>query len=216
VSRDPHAPRPATAVARNPSAVSRKGAASRETLLRASTDVFAERGFAAATMREIADRAGMPLSAFYYYFPSKHEVLVAIMHSVLEDLDSSCLAAMQEAHGPADQLAAMVASHVRVHLHDPQAARVADGELRPLREAARADVIARRDAYEGRFRDVLEEGRRTGTFGRDLDVSVATMSILMMSTGVLAWWRPDGPLTIEQTADALGAFAVSIAAGRRP
>jgi AcrR family transcriptional regulator len=208
------APRPATAVARNPTSVSKKGAATRETILRASTAVFAERGFDAATMREVAERAGMPLSGFYYYFSSKHEVLVAIMDSVLANLDRGCVAALAEAESPAERLAAMVAAHVRVHLQDPEAARVADGELRPLDGVTRAAIVARRDAYEGRFREILEEGRRTGDFARELPVAVASMSILMMSTGVLAWWRPDGAMSIDETADALGAFAVSIASGR--
>jgi AcrR family transcriptional regulator len=213
MTTEPRAPRPATQVARPSSAVSRKGAASRETILRASTAVFAERGFAAASMRDIAERAGMPLSAFYYYFPSKRDVLVAIMLSVLDELDSSCVEAIARAEGPAEKLAAMVGSHVRVHLADPAAARVADAELRPLQGEPRETVIARRDAYEGRFRSVLEEGRRSGDFAAGLDVSVAVMSILMMSTGVVAWWRPDGPLSIDQTAEVIGGFAVSIAAG---
>lgn len=199
--------RPATAVAR--SSVSKKGAASRETILRASTEVFSRRGFAAATMREIAEHAGTPLSAFYYYFSSKHEVLAAIMDSVLAALDRACVEAMREAEGPSAQLAAMVAGHVRVHLQDPEAARVADGELRLLDEQVRADVVARRDAYEAHFRRVLEEGRRTGEFAADLDVSVATMSILMMSTGVVEWWRPGGRLGVDDTAEMLGRFAVS-------
>jgi AcrR family transcriptional regulator len=207
-------PRPATAVARNPNAVSRKGAATRETIVRASTAVFAERGFDAATMREVAERAGMPLSAFYYYYSSKHDVLVAIMENVLSDLDAACVEAMAAAEGPAEQLAAMVAAHVRVHLRDPEAARVADAELRPLDDQSRATVVSRRDAYEGRFRQILEEGRRAGDFAPDVPVSVASMSILMMSTGVLGWWRPDGPMSIDETAAALGAFAVSIASGR--
>jgi AcrR family transcriptional regulator len=215
VTADWEGPRPATQVARTSSAVSRKGAASRETLLRASTAVFAERGFAAATMRDIAERAGMPLSAFYYYFASKHRVLVAIMEGVLADLDASCVAATAEDDEPAAKLAAMVASHVRVHLRDPAAARVADGELRALDDNSREAILSQRDAYEGRFRSVLEQGRRTGEFAADLDVSVAVMSILMMSTGVIAWWRADGPLSVEQTADAVGGFAVSIAVGRR-
>lgn len=208
---DPRSPRPATAVAR--SSVSRKGAASRETILRASTAVFAERGFAAATMREIAERAGMPLSGFYYYYSSKQEVLAAIMDSVLTELDRACAEAMEQASEPSAQLAAMVAAHVRMHLRDPEAARVADAEVRPLDEATRAEIVARRDAYEGRFREVLERGRRTGEFAAGLEVPVAAMSILMMSTGVLAWWRPDGALDIDETAQILGRFAVAVARG---
>jgi AcrR family transcriptional regulator len=177
----------------------------------ASTALFAERGYEATTMREIAKRADVPLSAFYYYFPRKHEVLVAIMDAVLEELDAGCAAVLEDVRPPDVQLAMMVRAHVLLHLRRPQAARIADGELRALERRARSAAIRRRDRYEARFREVLAGGKEAGVFAPDLDVAVAAMAILTMSTGAAAWWRPRGPLTAEDTALELGRFAVAVA-----
>lgn len=191
--------------------VSERGAATLEIVLRASTEMFAERGVAATTMRQLAGRAGLPMSTFYYYFSAKYDVLVAIMDAAMARLEAGIDDAWDEGLGADEQLRDLVASHVRVHLSEPDAAKVADRELRSLAPADRARMVERRDAYERIFRDVLERGRQSGVFASELDVSLAAISIITMSTSVVDWWRPGGRLGIEATAELLGAFSVSVA-----
>jgi AcrR family transcriptional regulator len=54
-----------------------KSEATRARILEAALHVFRERGFQAATMREIASEAGMALGAAYYYFDSKDAIVTA-------------------------------------------------------------------------------------------------------------------------------------------
>lgn len=56
----------------------RDAAATRQALLDAATDLFAERGFARTTVREIADRAGANQSLIFRYFGSKAAVFEAV------------------------------------------------------------------------------------------------------------------------------------------
>lgn len=55
-----------------------RGLASRDSLYRAAVDLIAERGYEAATMREIADRAGVSPGLLYKYFPGKRAVVLAL------------------------------------------------------------------------------------------------------------------------------------------
>lgn len=55
-----------------------QGLASRESLYRAAVELIAERGYQAATMREIADRAGVSPALLYKYFPGKRAVVLAL------------------------------------------------------------------------------------------------------------------------------------------
>ncbi len=48
-----------------------------EAVVRAATELFAERGFAAVTMAEIAERVGLARSSLYRYFPDKDHILLA-------------------------------------------------------------------------------------------------------------------------------------------
>jgi AcrR family transcriptional regulator len=188
-----------------------RGSATLELVLATSTDLFAERGYTAATMRELADRAAVPLSTFYYYFRRKYDVLLGIMDTVMSELEAGAEAAHDESLLAPEQLVALVEAHVRVHLEHPAAARVADGELRALLPADLEPMVARRDAYEDRFREVLRAGIARGDFAEDLDVQIASMAILTMSTGVVNWWRPEGRYTVADTARIFGRLALGVA-----
>ena len=68
-----------------------RGRSTRAQLLAAATDVLREHGYAATSMRAVADRAGTRLSLVHYHFGSKRGLLVA----VLEDLSDRLLARQQ-------------------------------------------------------------------------------------------------------------------------
>jgi AcrR family transcriptional regulator len=183
----------------------------REHLRSISVELFAEHGFAATTMRQLADRAELPLSAFYYYFRSKYDVLLAIMDAAMESLEGGVDEAVDPGLPPDERLVALTARHVTVHLVDPNTARVADNELRSLNDDDRDKIVARRDSYEQHFRDALAAGVESGQFDGDLDIPVASMAILTMATGVIDWWRPRGRYSIDETAALLGRYALSVA-----
>jgi len=58
-------------------------------LLDAAVEVIAEQGLNRATTRAITDRAGLALGAFHYVFASKDELLEAVIHRVVRDIDAT-------------------------------------------------------------------------------------------------------------------------------
>lgn len=183
----------------------------RQRILAAGTALFAERGYAASSMRELAERAGVALSASYYHFPGKRDVLLAIMDEAMEHLERGALDVLALDLPPLERLPALVHAHVRVHLEEPQRARVADGELRSLDTESRDRIVAVRDRYESYFRSLLKEGIEAGDFDRSLDVPVVAMAIITMGTATVEWWHPGGRLSIDQTASVLSRLAVAMA-----
>src|SRR5260370_12101904 len=75
ITQAPVLPAPTQADSPTIGAVGKKGEATRQQILTASLTLFRERGFDAATMRDISECAGMSLRPSYYYFPSKHAIL---------------------------------------------------------------------------------------------------------------------------------------------
>jgi AcrR family transcriptional regulator len=59
---------------------------SRTRVLQAALELFAERGFAATSTRELSERLGFTKAALYYYFKTKDDLLVALIQPVLEQL----------------------------------------------------------------------------------------------------------------------------------
>jgi AcrR family transcriptional regulator len=64
-----------------------KSEATRARILEAALRVFRERGFQAATMREIATAAGMALGAAYYYFESKDAIVMAFYERAQKEME---------------------------------------------------------------------------------------------------------------------------------
>lgn len=61
----------------------------RDALLRAAVDLFNEKGFASATMREISTRAGLSPGTIYNYFPSKERIFFAYFEEKQQQLQAT-------------------------------------------------------------------------------------------------------------------------------
>jgi AcrR family transcriptional regulator len=60
----------------------------RTRILDAARALFAERGYAGTSMRDLADALGMTKAALYYHFPGKAEILLALVEPLLDRLDA--------------------------------------------------------------------------------------------------------------------------------
>src|SRR5262245_61479609 len=96
----------------------------------AAIRLFAAKGFAATGIREIADEAGLSVSAMYYYVDNKEELLVQIMRDTQERFVAAGRTVVERLVDPVAALAGLVQLHVMVHAEMPLEARVVDSELR--------------------------------------------------------------------------------------
>src|SRR5437588_9918723 len=74
-------------------------ASTRERILAAAADVFAERGYEGAAVSDIARRAGFTTGAIYGRFRDKAELLLEVVRGVLESQQDAALLAAQAAEG---------------------------------------------------------------------------------------------------------------------
>jgi hypothetical protein len=93
-----------------------------------------------------------------------------------------------------------VEAHVEVITADPQRSSVFVTEWRHLSATRRADIAARRDAYETRVRDTIADGIAIGTF-HPTDPALAASFLLTALNGIATWYRPDGRLGPDRIAD---------------
>jgi len=84
----------------------------REKILEAALELFRERGFAQATMREIATRAGVASGLAYYYFGSKDAIVLAFYQQAKDDL-ATALDAAQKDRRLAPRLQALIEAKFR-------------------------------------------------------------------------------------------------------
>ena len=163
----------------------------RAEILRQAAAVFREKGYHAAGMREIADGLGLAPGALYYYFASKDDLLYACQDISLTRLIDGAKAILKRS-GPADELLeALIASHLDLTL-DELGGSAAHVEFHALPEDKLAEIVKKRDVYEGLLRWLIQRGIDEGTF-RAVDVKLTTMSLLGALNWSVVWWNPDGP-----------------------
>ncbi len=164
-----------------------------EAMLRVALSLFVEQGYHGASMRDIAARAGVSVSAAYHYFPAKADMLRTIMIRVTEDLIGD-LEAARDAAGPdpAIRLAAIARAHVLLHTKRQDESFIGNSELRSLAPVDRRKVVALRDRVGQVFKDVIAEGCRRGAFQQPYSTETVR-AILTMCTAVAGWYRANGP-----------------------
>src|SRR4051812_13322412 len=172
-----------------------------------ASDLFRERGYAATSIRDIARALQMQGPSLYAHVASKEEVLWAIVDRAATRFEQAAHAAEADAEqrrpgDPQEALAALVRAHVQVVTTDVGEASVFVHEWRALGPDRRAAILARRDAYEARFRRRISEGVSIGAFPLT-DPAIAATVLLTALNGLAAWYDPEGRLTPDRIADHL-------------
>ena len=73
-----------------------KSAGTRQRILDAAANVFRQRGYALATLNEIAERADMQAGSLYYHFGSKEELLEEVFETGLANVYNAVKRALKE------------------------------------------------------------------------------------------------------------------------
>lgn len=85
-----------------------KSEETRQRILSAALKLFHERGFEAATMRDIAEEAGVATGAAYYYFPSKDAIVMEFYRRSSDEMQPKIEAALDNASGLEERLLALI------------------------------------------------------------------------------------------------------------
>jgi len=165
-----------------------------------ASELFRAHGYAATSVRDIARGLDIQGPSLYAHVTSKEDVLWAIVDRAATRFESAADAVAAAPNDPGAGLAALVRAHVRVITDDVGAAEVFIHEWRALGGDRRTAVLERRDAYERRFRDLIEAGIATGDFEMT-DPALAATAVLSTLNGIPGWYRPGGRLPAARIAD---------------
>ncbi|SRR5581483_8171866 len=205
-----------------------RGAPARELILDAAERLFARRGFAATTIKQIAAAAGVNSALLYYYFRDKAAVYHAVLERRVQALVRGAVERLEAAGPPAARLrsflefqAETLASHPHLwplmlrELVDHSARHVV-GQLHLVNTAVFRRICA-----------LVEEGQRSGAFRAELDPRFAAISCVALIlhfftarpvVGVFLGYTTDGPPedVIRAYARHAADLALAALAGPRP
>lgn len=176
--------------------------------------LFAERGFAATGIREIAEAAGIASSMLYHYFGNKDQLLLGIMHDGIRLTIDAAETAIADLTRPDERLSVLAQSHVAVQSLSPLGATVTDTEMRSLAPDAAAEITALRDKYEELWGDTLEVGLKNHLFMAE-DATLTRLALIDMCNGPARWYRWPGRLSLETVMQRYSDLALATARARR-
>jgi len=175
----------------------------RAQILRISTRLFSENGYARTTLDDVAAEIGFTKPAIYHWFESKDEILFEIHRDIVEPALDEVRHIRASGGTPTEQLRRILAAHVARVLHNADANTVFGRESAQL-TSERGEAIGKLDrAYEHEVRAVYAAGVAAGEFV-DIDPVVAIGTLLSACSWVSQWYRPEGPLTAKAISQMIG------------
>lgn len=179
-------------------------------VLEAALKLFAERGYAGASIREIADAVGMRAASLYAHYPSKEHILAELCRIGHEEHRRSIQRALLECGAdPRDQVVAYVHAHVAMHAQFTMLAVVANGELHALSSELGATTFALRNQSIQTLEDIVQRGVDRGVF-HVAHVWLAVAAIGAMGMRVAYWYTPEFELNSQQVAEVYAEFALRL------
>ncbi len=157
-------------------------------LLEVSARLFAEQGYAATSLQNIAEAVGMLKGSLYYYINSKDDLLFQVIKSVLAPGIARFRALSGDGGDAVERLQRALEGHVLYLIENSTATAVYLHEYERLSEQHRAE-LADQD-YVALVRDLVRIGQDQGGFRRDLDPTIAAMSLLGSVNWTYRWYRP--------------------------
>jgi AcrR family transcriptional regulator len=182
-------------------------------ILTAALDAFVAVGYHGATVRDIARRSGLSVPGIYHHYPSKQDMLIAILDRTMADLLRRSAAARDDgAPEPVARFARLIECLALYHTYRRAPAFIGASEMRSLNPQARQRIVVERVTQQRMIDVEVEACVRAGHFrvARPHDAARAAVT---MCTSIPQWYRPDGELSPERIASEYVDFAMALMRG---
>ncbi|MEZ4411831.1 MAG: TetR/AcrR family transcriptional regulator [Gemmatimonadales bacterium] len=172
-----------------------------DALLAAAAKTFAERGYHATSMRDLARASGFSLAGMYHYVESKEALLFEIQDRCFAQVLEGARAALEAATGPESRLRAFIQHHVIFFAAHMDEMKVLAHEEAELTGTMRAQLRRRKKEYVGLLEELL--GDVPGTHA---DPHIAAYALFGMMNWIYTWYHPAGPASPATLAEELASL----------
>lgn len=163
--------------------------------------LFAERGFHATRMQDIADEMGLLKGSLYYYCASKEELLSRITSGQIEEAITAVQGIIDTGYTPTEKLTFAIDEHLRLYQdHADIYAIYMQENLRHINVETAEQIYRVGKQYQALWAHILQEGVAAGEFAPDLDVEIAVKAILSMCNNTINWYDPHGRVPLRELA----------------
>jgi TetR/AcrR family transcriptional regulator, cholesterol catabolism regulator len=178
--------------------------------MQVAAELFAQKGFRATTVREIADAAGILSGSLYHHFDSKESIGDEILLSFINDVLADYRAAVSSGEGgssasgsPRDVIEQIVRSTSQTLSRHRAALAMLQNDWSYFSTQHRFAYLRKAlNEIERTWIAQFERGKEAGVFRADLDARL-TYRLLRDVLWIPSQWGATGGYTTEQVADAI-------------
>ncbi|SKC88656.1 TetR/AcrR family transcriptional regulator [Ohtaekwangia koreensis] len=171
----------------------------KEQVIRKAAELFKEKGYAAASMRDLAHLLGIEAASLYSHIKSKEEILRSLCFDMAAEFQKS-LAEVESKKdiSASEKLRNGIIGHIQVMAKDLTASAVFMNEHRHLSQPYLRDFLLMRINYINRFKSIIEQGVQTKEFKDSIDKKLAVMTLFSSLNWMPMWYDPDSAIDPSQ------------------
>lgn len=173
-----------------------------QVILRHAAQVFSEKGYEGASIRDISRASGVSLAGMYYYVESKQKLLYMIQLSTFKTVLARLEKRIAGVDDPLERLRLMIGNHLEYFLRHPVEMKVLSHEDEALEGDYRKEVLAVKRRYYEVALGIFEGLRRAG-LARRMNARVAVLSLFGMLNWIYTWHRPGKDPQAEALAEGM-------------
>ena len=169
------------------------GPATRERVLLEAARLFRHHGYAATTLREVADAAGVKAGSIYYHFESKEQILGEVLDkgiTIVADAVRTRVAALPESAPWRDRIAAGIEGHLwgMLHYGDFTSANIRIYGQIPISAKNRHRIVRR--AYADYWDRLFESALASGELRQDTGTAMIRLFVIGALNWTVEWYNP--------------------------
>ncbi len=154
-------------------------------ILTHATDVFCEKGYEGASMRDLSRVSGMSLAGLYYYFESKERLLFLIQKHTFSTIVQRLKARLEGVDDPEQQIRIFILNHLEYFLANPASMKVLSHEADALKNSFASEVAAIKREYYRICVDLLDQLKSDR--GMQFSTRIAVLSLFGMMNWIYTW-----------------------------
>ena len=169
-------------------------------MIKVISHLFAEKGYHATSLRDIARHVDMRQASLYYYFKNKEEMLFRIMNDAMDEALIALEKICDSDISPREKLVRVLRFYANYYAGDQHLLVLLVNELDALDEKYRTILVEKQRRYVELFTSILNELVDQGLM-KKIPPLVASFAFFGMVHYTIKWYHANGPIGINELSD---------------
>jgi len=157
-------------------------------ILAHATEVFYEKGYEGASMRDLARSSGMSLSGLYYYFESKEKLLYLIQKDTFSTIVDNLRERLDGVSDPEQRIRIFILNHLEYFLTNQKAMKVLSHEAEVLKNGFGTEIASLKRTYYRMCVGLLDDFKSAEKL--EFSTRMAVLSLFGMMNWIYTWYNP--------------------------